>query len=133
MNIVVDTNVVISGLFFGGMPRKVLELIIDHKCHAFVSMEIINEYIEIANRMQVEEQKSIDTFSLAPFIKRLFLIKPISKINICRDPDDNKFIECANDAGAIYIVSGDKDLLDLKKYKNIKIVTVKDFLDSFYN
>ncbi len=61
----------------------------------------------------------------------LKLIDGKSKIEICRDPDDNKFIECAVDSRAIYIVSGDKDLLDIKKYKDIKILTAKEFCDMY--
>ncbi len=51
-------------------------------------------------------------------------------MEICRDPDDNKFIDCACDAKCIYIVSGDKDLLSVKKYNNVKIVTVAEFLSN---
>ncbi|MCR4779446.1 MAG: putative toxin-antitoxin system toxin component, PIN family [Lachnospiraceae bacterium] len=51
-------------------------------------------------------------------------------VEICRDPDDNKFIDCACDAKCIYIVSGDKDLLSVKKYNNVKIVTVAEFLSN---
>ena len=52
-----------------------------------------------------------------------------SEIAVCRDPDDDKFIECAVDAQCVYIVSGDKDLLAVEEYEGIKIVTVTDFLD----
>ena len=52
-------------------------------------------------------------------------------INVCRDPDDNKFIACAVDAKAIYIVSGDKDLLSVENYDEIEIVTAKDFYERY--
>ena len=59
--------------------------------------------------------------------------KSITKqqIDICRDPDDNKFLECAVDAKAIYIVSGDKDLLTLEKYANVEIITAREFCDRY--
>ena len=47
---------------------------------------------------------------------------------VCRDPDDNKFIECAIDGRCLYIVSGDRDLLSLTKYNDVQIVTVAKFL-----
>ncbi|MDD7326450.1 MAG: putative toxin-antitoxin system toxin component, PIN family [Lachnospiraceae bacterium] len=50
---------------------------------------------------------------------------------MCRDPDDNKFLECAVDAKAIYIVSGDKDLLTLEKYDNVEIITAREFCDRY--
>ena len=52
-------------------------------------------------------------------------------INVCRDPDDNKFIACAVDAKAIYIVSGDKDLLSVENYDEIEIVTARDFYERY--
>ena len=64
---------------------------------------------------------------LTPFIAALELIEPKTKIEISRDPDDDKFIGCAVDARAIYIVSGDKDLLDLKMYDGIEMITAADF------
>lgn len=98
MKIVVDTNVLISGVFFGGLPRKILTFIVNQKIIACATTEIID---------------------------------PITHIEICRDPDDNKFLECAKDSHAIYIVSGDKDLLIIKEYENIQIVTAKDFCEKF--
>lgn len=53
------------------------------------------------------------------------------RIEACRDPDDNKFIECAIDNRCIYIVSGDKDLLVLEQYEDIGILTVSDFLEQY--
>ena len=50
---------------------------------------------------------------------------------ICRDPEDDKFISCAIPGSADYIVSGDKDLFDLKKYKSIKIIKASDFIKMF--
>jgi putative PIN family toxin of toxin-antitoxin system len=47
---------------------------------------------------------------------------------ICRDPGDDKFISCAVSAGADFIVTGDKDLMAVKRYKSVKIVTASDFL-----
>ena len=54
-----------------------------------------------------------------------------SHIEACRDPDDNKFIECAIDNRCIYIVSGDKDLLVLEQYEDIGILTVSEFLEQY--
>ena len=58
-----------------------------------------------------------------------FVIGPKLNIKICRDSKDDKFIECAVNANADYIVSGDKDLLVLKKYKTIKIVKTSQVLN----
>ncbi len=55
------------------------------------------------------------------------IIEPITQVKIYHDPDDNKFLGCTRDSHALYIVSGDKDLLVINEYEKIKIVTAKDF------
>lgn len=77
------------------------------------------------------KQGHIDRLILSPLIKAIEIIEPITHIEICRDPDDDKFLECAKDSHALYIVSGDKDLLVLKEYENIQIVTAKDFCEQY--
>ncbi|MGP1612214.1 MAG: putative toxin-antitoxin system toxin component, PIN family [Catonella sp.] len=62
---------------------------------------------------------------LNPFITKLELIEPVTHTDICRDPDDNKFLSCAYDTKALYIVSGDKDLLLYAKYTLFLICQVR--------
>ena len=54
-----------------------------------------------------------------------------SEIDVCRDTDDNKFLECAVDSNSLFIVSGDKDLLIIKQYGSVEIITAKDFCDKY--
>ena len=109
MTIVIDTNVVISGVFFGGYPRKILESVYRLQATACCS----------------------DT--LNSLIARLEIINPVSEISVCRDPDDDKFIECAVDGKAVFIVSGDKDLLSLESYKDVEIISAADFCSRYLN
>ncbi len=131
MRIVVDTNVLISGVFFGGFPRKILRASVEGRIRACASMEIVNEYQEIIREMVRRKQGHIDVSILNPLIRSMEIIEPISKIEICRDPDDDKFINCARDAQAMYIVSGDKDLLVIRQFENISIVTAKEFCERY--
>ena len=131
MKIVVDTNVVISGVFFGGFPRRVVEAIVAHEVIAYATPEIIDEYEEIVDEMISRKQGNLRNDILAPFIAELELIAPRSDVKISRDPDDDKFISCALDAKALYIVSGDKDLLDIASYESIEIITAADFCKRF--
>ena len=131
MRIVVDTNVLISGVFFGGFPRKILRASVEGRVRACASMEILNEYQEIIREMVRRKQGNIDVSILNPLIRSMEVIEPASKIEICRDPDDDKFINCAKDAQAIYIVSGDKDLLVIQQFENISIVTAKEFCERY--
>ena len=58
-------------------------------------------------------------------------MQPEYTVNICRDPDDNKFLECAVSSRALYIVSGDKDLLDLEQFDDVAITTAAEFYDRY--
>jgi len=131
MKIIIDTNVFISGIFFGGYPRKVLDALIDKRVFAAASPEIINEYKEIIDRMLNKKQGRLDTVIFDLLLSDFELIIPTSNVHLCRDSDDDKFINCAIDAKAPYIVSGDSDLLVLEKAENVRIITAKDFCDRY--
>lgn len=131
MKIVVDTNVIISGIFFGGAPGEILNAIVESKIKACATTEIVEEYFEIIDEMLSRKQGKFDKQMLSPLIDALEMIETTTHIEISRDPDDNKFIECAKDAKAVYIVSGDKDLLILGHYENIEIITAREFCNRY--
>ncbi len=131
MRIVVDTNVLISGVFFGGFPKKILSAIVENRLTACATIEIINEYEEIVSEMIERKQGRINRNILAPLIKAMEIIEPATHVELCRDPDDDKFLGCAKDARALYIVSGDKDLLVLEHFENIQIITAKEFCEKY--
>lgn len=131
MKIVIDTNVVISGLFFGGKPGEIIKAIVNSKIKACATTEIIDEYSEIVERMILKKHGKINVNLLLPLVNSFEIIRRKSNIKISRDPDDDKFIECAIDGKALYIVSGDEDLLEIKKYGKIKIITVKEFCEKY--
>lgn len=128
MRIVIDTNVVVSGVLWSGAPSEIIDLVVDGKVQAVVNTEIIEEYEEqiehVASKVSKSYSKDFFDFLLSEFE----VIPSISKIEVSRDPDDNKFLECAKDGHCIYIVSADKDLLVLEKYEDIEILTAAQFL-----
>ena len=132
MRIVIDTNMLVSGVFFGGFPRKILSAVVSRKITACATAEIINEYEEIVQEMIDRKQGHIDKAILTPLINAMEIIEPITHVEICRDPDDDKFLGCAKDSHALYIVSGDKDLLVMEEYENIQIMTAKDFYEKYF-
>jgi putative PIN family toxin of toxin-antitoxin system len=77
------------------------------------------------------KQGSLSRDVLAPFEAALSFVEPRAKIEICRDPDDDKFLECAIDARAVHVVSGDKDLLAIGKYEGVEIVTAAEFCERY--
>ena len=131
MKIVIDTNVLISGVFFGGFPRKILSSVVNREIIACATSKIIDEYEEVVQEMIERKAGHVNRGILAPLIQVMEIIEPISYIKVCRDPDDDKFLECAKDSHALYIVSGDKDLLVIEKYENIQIITAKDFFEQY--
>lgn len=131
MRIVVDTNVLISGVFFGGFPRKILSEVVRSKLTACATMEIVDEYEEIVQEMIERKQGHINRNLLSPLIKAMEIIEPVTHVKLSRDPDDDKFLGCAKDAHALYIVSGDKDLLVLEQFENIQIITAKEFCEKY--
>lgn len=127
-----DTNVVISGLFFGGNPGMVLRHIVSGGTECFASPKILKEYQEVFGRM-ISKGKGRDpgTEGLSMFVSSLSFVEDSGKAKVSRDPDDNKFIDCAVSSKSLYIVSGDDDLLSLRSYGDVKIITAKEFVDSF--
>ena len=110
---------------------KIVDAVADGKLHAFASAEIISEYLDSTDKMIGRKQGHLKSYLLNKFISEVKVVEPKLSINICRDPDDNKFLECAADVKAYYIVSGDKDLLTIQKYDDIEIVTAAEFCDMY--
>ena len=127
MRIVIDTNVVASGIFFGGRPRELLEKLLLHEFEAYISKEILEEYQETIDYLRDQYPTQKVSVPLTQITAACKMIATSTKIEICRDPDDDKFIECAVDSKSLYIVSGDKDLLSIGNYENVEIITVAEF------
>ncbi|MDE5580327.1 MAG: putative toxin-antitoxin system toxin component, PIN family [Treponemataceae bacterium] len=133
MRIVIDTNVVASGIVFGGKPERLLELAIKNDVEMCVSPQILAEYDEIIARLSAKYPNRTIAISLKDLTDNALLVTPSQTVTVCRDPDDNKFIECAMEGKCLYIVSGDNDLLDLRSYADVEIVTVAEFFEQYGN
>ncbi len=126
--IVVDTNVLVSGSSWKGKPAEVLDLIEEGTVRLCVSPEIIQEYWEVFTRDFVPEGAKTLLTSLLDD-EQIIMVNPGKRINVIRsDPVDNMFLECALEAKAKYIVSGDKHLLHLKIFRGIRILTPQAFI-----
>ena len=129
MRIVIDTNVLASAIVFGGKPAELMQLVLMQTISAVATQEIIAEYQSTIDSL-FQKYKGRDLFFSADSIYSAMEIIPAqTRVDVCRDPDDNKFISCAIDGQCYYIVSGDKDLLTLKEYSDVKIVTVAEFFE----
>jgi putative PIN family toxin of toxin-antitoxin system len=129
MIVVIDTNVWVSALQFGGKgatPMRVVEKALRWETLA-TAVEINAEI----RRILVEKFQwlSDDAESLiARYFKRATHVTLSGQIHVCRDPNDDMILECAVLAGAQFIISGDKDLLVMESYREIRIVTPAEFL-----
>ena len=98
---------------------------------AAATPEIAEEYIEVVDEMISRGQGHLRKDGLDSFLTSLEFILPETKVAVCRDPDDDKFIGCAIDADALYIVSGDKDLLTLGSFGEIQMITAAEFCKKY--
>ena len=131
MRIVLDTNILISGVFFRGKERNLLEIWFSGKFDVICTEEIFEEYSEVLTRFTEKSGASKRQKITDIIAKNCLFIKNVYNGKYSRDPDDNIFINCAISGAAEYIVSGDKDLLVLKKIGGLEIITAANFLKSF--
>lgn len=127
--VVIDTNVFVSS-FFGGNPRKIVDLWKTGQITLCLSKLIVDEYIAVLHRLGLGNEKELRDllrlFAIGSHI--VFTLKTPELHLVEKDPDDDKFIECAVALDAAFIVSGDKGLVAIQNYMGIKIVTPKEFL-----
>lgn len=132
MKIVCDTNILISGILFGGKPREILRLCSSGTVVNFISPDILKEVEEVLlqpkfglNEEQVYEIIRLfrDTFTLVSPDRRLSVVTA--------DPDDNRILEAALLAEADAIVPGDAHLLGLVNWNGIPVLSADTFLKKF--
>jgi len=129
MKLVLDTNVFVSAFYWGGNPQKIIDRIIEGIDKLYFSNEILNEVAAVMGRPKFKSSpETIEKYiqAIEKTGKKVFI--PGNIKGICRDKDDDDKIECGILSGADYIITGDDDLLILKKYQHIKIVTIKEYL-----
>ena len=129
MKVVLDTNVLISGIYFGGIPGKILEAWGARHFQLLVSTEILQEYLNVAERLS-DRYAGVEYESvLGLIIQNAELVQPSDLPEpVNTDPDDDKFLACALAGDSTTIVSGDSDLLNVSGYCGIKVLRPKAFV-----
>ena len=128
MIVVVDSGIWISAIEFGGTPAAALEHVLRVDDLA-ICAEIENEILRVLHDKFGRNSQMIQE-RLRPFLSEAICIEITGEIaGICRDPNDDCIVECAMKAGAQLIISGDKDLLSLREYRGIRIVTARQYLN----
>ena len=128
--VVLDTNIIISALLFGGKPRQILQFVIERRLHSVTSPALLSELSEILakkflfpkNKLLMVERK----------VKKISsVVYPSEIITILRDKPDNRVLETAHTGECGYVITGDKQLLKLRVFRDIGIVTPEQFLRTF--
>jgi len=129
IRVVIDTNIFVSS-FFGGNPKKIIDLWKNEEIALCLSKDILDEYIDVLQRVGLKDENEIEEL-LSFFAKgfNILFTTNTPKIKAVKDdPDDDKFIECAVALKADVIITGDKALKTIGKYMGIKILTPQEFL-----
>jgi putative PIN family toxin of toxin-antitoxin system len=132
MKLVLDANVLISAYFWRGNPYKVFNRIVDGLDLLFISDEIVDEIDRVIRKPKLHttlEQINDFITEIVELGKNVVISTQDRITGVCRDPDDEKYIECAVACKADYIISGDRDLLDVKRYNDVSIISVSEYLD----
>ena len=130
--VVYDTNVLISGMIWGGIPYRCIELAQQDKVKGLICDEILDEFAEkLITKLEISSVRTSTIMTkLLSFLRIIEISNQLE--GVTTDPDDNKVIECAVVGGATHIITGDrKHLLPLESYQGILIVKPVDFLTEF--
>lgn len=128
MRAVLDTNVVASRLLWGGVPRQLLQAARDQQLQLYTSTLLLLELTDILGRAKFARKIAAAQLSVDQLVERYSLLvtvvhPAVIAPTILNDPDDDQVLACALAASAELIVSGDRHLLDIKAFREIRIVT----------
>lgn len=130
LRVIFDTNVYISAFTsHGSKAEQAYLLAVRGKIEIYTSAAILTETAKKLREKFLWDDDNI-TALLKHISKAATVLKPDIRINVLKDAPDNRILECAKQAHADLIVTGDKHLLDLKSYENIGITNIAGFLYS---
>lgn len=129
MRIVLDTNVLMSGLFWRGTPARILDGWRDRHFDLLISPEVYSEYERVSKELGATRPEIDPRPFLRLVLSAAFMVDAEElEQAVCSDPDDDKFIACGLAGGAEFLVTGDKALLAVHDYRGLRIVTPAGFL-----
>ena len=132
MRVVLDTNVLVSGVFFGGLPGRILEAWKDEDLTLVVSPAILEEYFHVG-RVLSSRYQGVDLDPILALLAMHADIIDVPEISqeICEDPDDDKFLTCAVAGSAFIVVSGDKHLRAVSGWQGVDVMTPRAFVERY--
>jgi putative PIN family toxin of toxin-antitoxin system len=138
MKLVVDTNILVSAFLWQGTPGRLIELAGERECILFTSRVLLAELADVLQRKKLEKQVQATGLTAAKLLRnyqKLSTTIPARRLaqQVSRDADDDAVLACALAAQAELIVTGDADLLVLKQFQGIHIVTPAQAVKMFSN
>ncbi len=129
MKAVFDSNIFISAVAIpGGQAERAIDLVIDGRVDLCISREIIHEVLGVLARKFSKDPEQLAR--TAVFLSDLAdVVAPRKKLKVLKDDPDNRVLECALTAHADVIVTGDRAMLDLGKFRGTRILSLRRFLD----
>ena len=131
---VMDTNVLVSGVLWRGVPFHLLRWAEENSLIIYTSLDIMAEVYRVVHypKFQKYIDKQLTSSSeLFAKIESLCTVAHVEQVvsGVCPDADDEKFLSCALAANVEVLVSGDRHLLNLKQYQFVRIVTAREFYE----
>lgn len=125
-----DTNILLSAIVFGGKLREVLETAIKEQIQIILTEDIIEEMRGVLEGKKFRYPKKITDLIIQELEALAEIVKIKNRITVIeKDPEENRMLECAQEAQADFIVSGDMNLLEIQDFKGPRILTPEEFLD----
>ena len=129
MRVVFDTNIFISAFVIpGSLAEKAILKIIEGKDSLLISKGIINEVLSVLSSKFARDREGLSHVAVT-LSELAELVKPGRRVKIFMDEPDNRILECAIYGEADLLVTGDKEMLQLREYKGVKIISLKEYLE----
>jgi len=132
LNLVLDTNVLISAIVFGGKPREILEFIIEGRLRLSISEYILDKMKSVLSRKKFGFSLSVIHHIIHEILAIAEYVEPRKTVSLIKnDVADNNILACALEAQANFIITGDQHLLELELFEDTRIRTPAGFLNDF--
>ncbi len=133
LRVVLDTNVVVSAILFGGQLSRIREFWRSGRISPFLSRATFQELKEVPEYPKFALNRKEIKMILMKEVLPYFAVTEVTQFveGVCEDAEDHKFLSCALSANVLFLVTGDEDLRSLTKYKSVRIVSPADFLKKF--
>ena len=129
IRVVLDTNIIVSAVLRpGGVPETAFNLTFDEKTQLCISNQILAEYEDVLRRPHLALDADNVDLALKRIRKAAYVVSPTKVVSVCRDPDDNIFLECADAAEADYLVTGNQRHFP-DRWKKTRIISARELIE----